>query len=131
MATAPTWMTKTHKPAAEPAPKPKETRYFLCTGQCVRYSELYKYPESHIIGHLTYVVDENTRVTGLARWETSQRCDTVPSLSLVKIDCILIGDARAIRCRYPSCARLQRWEIGKAAYMALMSRYAKDNHEPI
>lgn len=115
--------------AANLPAKSKETRFFLCTGQCVKYSELYKYPESHIIGHLVYLHDEGQRVTGLARWDVSQPCDQVPMLA-PKIDVIFIGDARGITCRFAGCNRVERWEIGKAAFLVLMSRY-KVNHESI
>lgn len=112
-------------PASETAPKSKEMRYFLCTGQCVRYADLWKYPDSHIIGHLTYVSDEGKQVTALARWEVSGSCNKVPNF-MREIDSLIIGDVRSIKCRYPSCNNKQRWEIGKAAFLALMSRYGKE-----
>lgn len=103
---------------------PREPRFFLCTGECVKYDELHQYPDSHILGHLCYVTDEGKPVTALARWDVSVACQVVPPLTPV-IDCFLIGDARAIRCRYPECHNKQRWEIGKAAFMVLMSRYPR------
>jgi hypothetical protein len=112
-------------PNNEPAPKSKEMRYFLCTGECVRYADLPKYPDSHIIGHLTFVSDEGKQVTALARWEVSESCSKVPHV-MHKIDCLIIGDVRSIKCRYPSCDNKQRWEIGKAAFLALMNRYGKE-----
>lgn len=102
-------------------PKPLETRFFLCTGQCVRYADLPKYPNSHIIGSLTYVTDEGRDVTALARWDVSVATVNVPPLR-PQIDSLLIGDARGVRCRYPGCNNKQRWEIGKAAMLALMNR---------
>lgn len=106
-------------------------RYFLCTGQCVEYAELYKYPDSHIIGHLRYAVDEGRKVTALARWDVSTKANEVPPLEPV-IDVDLIGDARNIRCRHAGCERSQRWEIGKAAYEQLVKRYRKEEaREPV
>jgi hypothetical protein len=113
------------KKARMPDPKPVELRFFLCTGECVRYSDLSKYPNSHIIGHLCYVTDEDKRVTALARWEASVSTIQVPPLKPL-IDCMMIGDVRNIKCRYPGCNRKERWEIGKAAFLALMSRYGKE-----
>ena len=118
--------TPMNEPVPPPAkPKLVEVRFFLCTGQCVRKGDLYKYPNSHVIGHLTYVTDENRQVTALARWEMSVRCDTVLPLKPT-IDCMMIGDVRLIKCRFPGCGRTERWEIGKAAFLALMSRYGKE-----
>ena len=102
--------------------KPIVIRFFLCTGQCVIYEDLYKYPNSHIIGHLCSLKDEGRPVTALARWEASISTANVPPLR-PEIDCMLIGDARNIKCRYPGCERKERWEIGKAAFLTLMSRY--------
>ena len=101
---------------------PIAPRYFLCTGECVRLEDLYKYPDSHIIGVLTYVTDEGRKVTGLARWEVSVTATRVPPISPL-VDVVLIGDARDIRCRFDGCGNRQRWEIGKAAFMQLMERY--------
>lgn len=102
-----------------------QPRFFLCTGQCVKYEDLSKYPESHIIGHLCHVMDEGKQVTALARWDVSVPAATVPPLK-PKIDCMIIGDVRSIQCRYAGCTRKERWEIGKAAFLALMSRYGKE-----
>lgn len=99
-------------------------KYFLCTGECVTRDELYKYPHSHIMGHLQYLEDEGKRVTALARWEESVDTNLVAPLKPV-IDCFFIGDARLIKCRRSGCGNHQRWEIGKAAFMQLMSRYRK------
>jgi hypothetical protein len=92
----------------------------------VKYSDLHKYPDSHILGHLCYLIDEGKKVTALARWDVSVSASTVPPRR-PKIDCMIIGDARNIQCRYPpGCNRKERWEIGKAAFLALMSRYGKE-----
>lgn len=111
-------------------PKPIEPRFFLCTGQCVKYADLYKYPASHIIGHLCFVTDEGKEVTALARWEASVSCETVPPLKPV-IDCMMVGDVRRIKCRFAGCERTQRWEIGKAAFLALMKRFGKSTMEEV
>jgi len=107
-----------------------EPRFFLCTGQCVKYNELHQYPDSHIIGHLCYVTDDDKSVTALARWEVSVACKQVPPLKPV-IDCLLIGDARQIKCRCAGCENKQRWEIGKAAFLTLMKRYGKSTMEEV
>lgn len=116
---------------------PLEPRYFLCTGQCVEYKDLYKYPHSHIIGHLIYLTDEGRKVSALALWEKPEPTDTVPPI-LPETMAHLIGDARNIRCRFivnaegDVCGRYERWEIGKAAFEQLMSRYRKESHhEPV
>jgi len=106
----------------DPKPRPKERRFFLCTGQCVKYSDLHKYPESHILGELRYVTDESRQVTALALYETPVSAVTVPPLKPV-IVVYIIGDARLIKCRFADCTKLQRWEIGKAAFEQLMQRY--------
>jgi hypothetical protein len=100
-------------------------KYFLCTGQAVTADQLSHYPNSHIIGELTHVVDEGRKVTALARWDVSiSTKDPLPETP--EIDCHMIGDARNIRCRYPTrCENRERWEIGKAAFLQLMSRYGK------
>jgi len=46
---------------------PTEPRFFLCTGQCIKYADLHRYPNSHIIGHLCYLTDEGKKITALAR----------------------------------------------------------------
>jgi hypothetical protein len=74
--------------------------------------------------------DEGRKVTALARWELSTSCERVPPLKPV-IDCFIIGDARLIKCRHVGCERKQRWEIGKAAFLALMSRYGVSRMEEV
>ena len=112
---------------------PSEPRYFLCTGECVKYEDLHLYPHSHIMGELRYVADEGRKVTALARYEVSVSAANVPPLN-PEIDVMLIGDARNIKCRSAGCKNSQRWEIGKAAFMQLMSRYGynkEQEHERI
>lgn len=58
----------------------------------------------------------------LARWEVSTCASAVPPLDPV-IDMEIIGDVRNMKCRYPNCKRVQKWELGKAAFLVLMSRY--------
>lgn len=100
-------------------------RYFLCTGQCVEYKDLYKHPKSHIIGELRSMTDEGRKVTALAIYERSVSAAEVPPIQPV-IRMYVIGDARLIKCQYAGCVRSERWEIGKAAFMALMQRYQKE-----
>ena len=103
-------------------------RFFLCTGECVTLEQLDGYRGSHILGELRYVQDEGRKVTALAVWEVS-----VPAAEEERLFCYravrvrveIVGDARRIRCTHRSCAREQRWEIGKAAFMVLMQRYEK------
>lgn len=99
-------------------------RFFLCTGQCVEYQDLHKYPKSHIIGELRYMTDEGRKVTALAIYEKSVSAEEVPPTQTA-IRMYVIGDARLIKCQYAGCVRSERWEIGKAAFMALMQRYQK------
>jgi hypothetical protein len=112
-------------PGNDPESKPKKRRFYLCTGQCVEYDNLYKYPNSHILGELRYLTDEDRQVTALALYRNSLRADQVPPLK-PKIFVYLIGDARRIECGYAECENFQRWEIGKAAFDQLMKRYRKE-----
>jgi hypothetical protein len=99
-------------------------KYFLCTGEAVDADYLCKHPHSHIIGHLQKVMDDERRVTALARWDVSiGTCADLPDKPAV--DVYLIGDARGIKCRYPGCKNEERWEIGQGAFMSLMARYGK------
>lgn len=102
-------------------PKPTERRFFLCTGQCVAYKDLYKYADSHIIGELRYMTDEGRRVTALALYETPVSASEVPPVAPV-IVVHIIGDARLIKCRHAGCTRSQRWELGRAGFLSLMDR---------
>lgn len=99
-------------------------RFLLCTGQCVDYEDVYKYADSHIIGELRYVTDEGRKVTALALYETPVSAGEVPPIA-PSIIVYIVGDARMIKCRFAGCNRSQRWEIGKAAFEQLMSRYIK------
>lgn len=100
---------------------PTKRRFFLCTGQCVVYEDLHKYAGSHILGELRRMTDEGRRVTALALYETPVSARVVPPVRPV-ILVHIIGDARLIRCRYDSCHRSQRWEIGRGGFLALMDR---------
>ena len=86
--------------------------------------QLSQYPKSHIIGELRYVLDDSRMVTALARWDVSVNTGDTPPLK-PKVDVYLIGDARGIKCRFAGCNHEERWEIGQAAYMQLLSRYGK------
>ena len=100
---------------------PHALRFFLCTGQSVQYKDLYKYADSHIIGELRYLTDEGRRVTALALYETPVSAAQVPPMT-PKIIVHIIGDARLIKCRHAGCTRSQRWELGRAGFLALMDR---------
>ena len=111
-------------PASDP-------RYFLCTGECVKYEDLYLYPHSHIIGELRFMVDEGCKVTALARYEVSVSAVLVPPLS-PEIDVFIFGDARKIKCRFAGCDHKQRWDMSKSAFEKLMKHYQKEEeHEPV
>lgn len=97
-------------------------RFFLCTGQCVTFDQLDKYPHSHILGELRYVMDEDRKVTALAVYELSLPVED-PPIALPPVRVELIGDARRIKCT--CCLHRERWEIGKAAFLALRKRYEK------
>jgi hypothetical protein len=101
-----------------------DRRFFLCTGEAVTADRLALYPNSHIIGELRYVLDEGKRVTALARWESSFSTRLEPPIKPA-VDVYLIGDARDIKCRYDGCHNKERWEIGQAAFIRLLSRYGK------
>lgn len=102
-------------------------RFFLCTGQCVTFDQLEKYPRSHIIGELRYVTDEGRKVTALAVYESSLHSNNAPVV-LPPIRVEIIGDARRIKCT--CCHHRERWEIGKVAFMALMQRYGRKIEAP-
>jgi len=101
-----------------------DRRFFLCTGEAVTADRLALYPHSHIIGELRYVLDEGRRVTALARWECSVTTRLEPPIK-PDVDIYLIGDARDIKCRFAGCHNKERWEIGQAAIMQLLSHYRK------
>ncbi len=87
-----------------------------------------QYPDSHIIGELRYILlkegDQETRVTALALYEMSLlACKPPDTLPAIRLE--IVGDARGIKCTHPGCTNIQRWEIGKAAFMQLMSRFGK------
>lgn len=105
--------------------KPRPRRFFLCTGQCVEYKDLYRYPKSHIIGELRQLTDEGRKVTALAVYEKSVSATEIPPIK-PEIRMYAIGDARLIKCKYGGCTRSERWEIGKAAFMILMQRYQRE-----
>lgn len=105
----------------------RERKFFLCTGQCVPLGELVEYPLSHILGELTFVSDEGRRVTALALWEVPLPTRNYALLESGvyerRVRLKIVGDARDIECRYSGCQNLQRWEIGKAAFLQLTRRY--------
>jgi hypothetical protein len=115
--------------SADVPPPSAKRLFFLCTGECVEYANLYLHPNSHILGELRYLTDDGRKVTALALYETTARADQVPPLR-PDIRVYLIGDARMIKCRYADCENIQRWEIGKAAFEQLMKRYRKDVEYP-
>ena len=103
-----------------------ERKFFLCTGQVVPAEHLCKHPDSHIIGELRYVMDGNDQhkraVTALAVYETACSTENAPA-ALPDIRVEIVGDARNIKCT--CCDNHENWEIGKAAFLQLMSRYGK------
>lgn len=99
---------------------PTERRFFLCTGQCVAYKDLHKFADSHILGELRYLTYESRRVTTLAIYETPVSAGEVPPIKPVIVDYSLVSPK--IDCRFPHCINSQRWEIGRAGFLALMDR---------
>ena len=97
-----------------------DRKFFLCSGQAVTVEQLEKYPDSHVLGELRYLSDEGRKVTALAVYEVSLSIKDVPE-TLPEIRVEIIGDARRIKCT--CCKNRERWEIGKAAFLQLMSRY--------
>lgn len=101
--------------------RPSRRKFFLCTGEAVEVDYLCKHPHSHIIGELRPVMDDERRVTALARWDVSiSTCAVIPVKP--EIDGYMLGDGRSWKCRYPGCERRWRWDIGRAAMLTLMSR---------
>jgi hypothetical protein len=100
-----------------------ERRFFLCNGERVSADNLRKYPKSHIIGELRYLIEDGERLSALAIYEVSLESSIVPPMD-VHIRVEIIGDAREIRC---TCCHHQykRWQIGKAALRQLLQRYAR------
>jgi hypothetical protein len=102
----------------------KHRRFLLCTGEAILDDQLEEFPSSHIIGELIRVLDEGRKVTALARWDISFSTHVIPPLK-PDVDVYLIGDARDIKCRYSGCHHKERWEIGQAAFIQLMTHYGK------
>jgi hypothetical protein len=100
-----------------------DRKFFLCSGQAVSAEQLGRYPASHIIGELRYLLDEGKRVTALAVYEISRRVTNVPD-EMPDVRAEIIGDARRIRCT--CCDRRERWEIGQAAVNVLLRKYAPE-----
>ncbi len=104
----------------------QKRRFFLCTGEVVKKHELPS--RSHIIGELRYVEDEGHRVTALAVYDVSVPAGQCPpQRPSIRLD--VIGDARNIRCTI--CGNVQRWEIGQAGFLALMSHFGITSMEQV
>lgn len=101
-------------------PMCKHRKFFLCTGQAVPGDQLAKYPNSHIIGELRYVVDEGSKVTALAVYELSRAIVDIPA-DMPELRAEIIGDARRIKCT--CCCNPSRWEIGAAAREVILRKY--------
>lgn len=101
-------------------PMCRDRKFFLCTGQAVAGDQLARYPGSHILGELRYLVDEGRKVTALSVYEIS-RFVTDPPKELPEIRAEIIGDARRIKCTW--CEKRERWEIGKAAIELILRKY--------
>lgn len=99
-----------------------DRKFFLCTGVVVAYEKIHEHPKAHILGELRHVTDEGRTVTGLAIYEQSVPANQVPPLR-PDIRLVVIGDARQIKCTHKDCKNKERWEIGKAAFLALVQRY--------
>ncbi len=84
-----------------------ERLFLLCTGECVAYKDLHKYPKSHVIGELRYLTDEGRRVTALALYDKSAPADQVPPLR-PDIRLYVVGDARMIKCAFLKCENTQQ-----------------------
>lgn len=103
-----------------------DRRFYLCTGQCVLYKDLYKYPESHILGELIYVTDNSRKVTALALYEVSTCADEVPPL-LPDVIMQIVGDGMGIKCRHNlgtprRCKNERRWELSRSGFLAMLDR---------
>ena len=98
-----------------------ERKFFLCTGQVVGEGDLAVHAGSHVVGELRRVWDEGRRVTALSIYVRAREVEEVPAVEAERLVDV-IGDAQNIRCGFEGCGRLQRWEIGRAAVLALMGR---------
>ncbi len=103
--------------------KKSDRLFFLCTEVAVGAGWLSKHPQSHIIGELVRVPDDEIMVTALAYYETSVPVISPPEV-LPPIRMEIIGNARRIKCT--CCKRLVRWEISKAAARNVIKKYAPE-----
>jgi hypothetical protein len=99
---------------------PTDPRYFLCTGECVKYEDLHLYPHSHIIGELRYVTYEGHKVTALLVYKKSL---SVINVSPVRqnVLCRQLGDVRDFECLYPDCENRWDWHISDKTAEVLLS----------
>jgi len=109
---------------------PIERRFLLCNDKCVKESDLHLYPKCHILGELVYVVLESRRVTVLTLWRDYWFTDH-PHLLPLEPDILIekITSADGIRCLNSKCKGVANWEMSKASFAALESRYGRQQYE--
>lgn len=101
-------------------PKPTtERRFLLCTGERVLYKNLYKHPESHIIGEFKYAQILDLKVTVLERWDVSVSAGMLPPLHPA-LDCVCIGNVDRIKCHSPECPHVTYWDVSENALIAMV-----------
>lgn len=103
----------------------RERRFYLCTGVVCGYSKLHTHPQAHILGEVVNLTEDGKRVTALAVWAAPKPTTEVPPITPDVFTWVM--EAR-FRCRHAEvegerCGRHSRWEIGTAAFSALMERY--------
>lgn len=105
-----------------PADSPREKTYLLCTGEIVRASKIWKFPNVHIVGEIQLHMDRDLEkcVNELVVYRQSLPTDEVllirpPIAAFVPI-------ARRVPCSL--CERAPRWDITQSAFDALMKHYS-------
>ena len=98
------------------SPKMSTRKFVLCTGERVHADQLGRYPDSHIIGELRFVLDQGQKVIALAVYENSLPSSLIPPINLdIRLE--VIGDARRIRCTVSHCEHTKHWHIGRATFL--------------
>ena len=101
--------------------------FFLCTGEVVSEEQVWKFPQSHILGDLREMTREEGQVISLALWLTPTDCLHVPPLH-PDVTAYLPGEALLIQCRFEGCRNSQSWDPGHRLMMALVRGQGLDKY---